>query len=129
MRTLFSVALCFVLGACATKPDIYGEYDWAIFLGQNIPGDFFTDGWMELTPEGTWTAVATRADGSGQMTFEGGFSAGDEVDGCVLFEAWFSSALKEPFTDVVAVNEPFPGKICDGEFATDCGKGLAYKRQ
>jgi hypothetical protein len=120
MRTLAAVGLCLVFGACATKPDIYGEYDWAIYLGQDVPGDFFTDAWMELTPEG---------DGSGQMTFEGGFSAGDEVDGCVLFEAWFSSALEEPFTDVVAVNEPFTGKICDGEFATDCGKGLAHKRQ
>ena len=104
MRTVFAVALCFVVGACATTPDIYGIYDLVSINGESIPNDASSSIWMEWRSDGSWTSHATVVGVPEPVVEDGQSSVEDEVDGCVPFQAWGNEAPDELIT----------GTVCDG---------------
>ncbi len=96
MRTVFAVALCFVLGGCATfgggGPDPFGIYDIESIVFLGMPGYFGTavgsvdtglTGWLELRADGTGTWRGP--EGSEPETAEFSFTLGDLDDGCFPF--------------------------------------------
>ena len=104
MRTGFAVALCFVLGACATfgggGQDIYGIYEM-------VPGPDGITGWYELKVDGTWDMEMSVPDLPEPMTYSGVFSVGEEKDGCLWIESWVPDAPD-------AAGEKTPISFCDG---------------
>jgi len=108
MRTVFAVALCFVLGACAMfgggEPDIYGIYDMVSMGGETLPTAEISSAWVDWKPDGSWVMTITPAGTSETMVDEGGSSVEKAVDGCVPFQSWNSLA-----PEVIV-----PGTVCDG---------------
>jgi hypothetical protein len=108
MRTVLALALCFVVGACATfgggEPDIYGIYDVVSMDGGSLPSAEISNAWGDLKPDGSWTMTLSLAGTSETMVEEGGSSIGEEVDGCLPFQSW----------NYLAPELMVYGTICDG---------------
>ena len=85
MRTAIAVALCFILGACATfgwgDPHIYGIYDL-------VPETEVVSGWFELKTDGTWDMSFANPSQPERGLFSGVYSTTEERDGCVWIQCW-----------------------------------------
>jgi hypothetical protein len=109
MRAVYSAALCFILGACATfgggEPDPYGIYDIVTINGEALPTMEVISGWCELRPDGTdWCSMTVEGldepiEGSSPH------SLGEFEDGCFRYEStdeegglWTGSICDETIT-------------------------------
>lgn len=110
MRTAFTPALCFLLGACATSGlgtfHPYGIYDVVAANGENWTRNDGLNGWWELRPDGTSTLFLDIAAQPGIEPFDVDFVLGEIERGCVPFEAvgpgttedWTASICGEVFS-------------------------------
>ncbi len=84
MRVVFAVALCFVLGACATfggrEPDIYGEYHLETSQDATV--------WIRIEEDGSLGLSISSPMMSEDEYWEGGYSIVEEKDGCFWGEFW-----------------------------------------
>jgi len=91
MRNVYAVALCLVLGACATlgggEFDPYGVYDIVTVNGESLPTMEVISGWCELRTDGTdWCSMTVEGlsepiEGSSPHTL------GEFEDGCIPYES------------------------------------------
>ena len=109
MRTVFAIALCFLLGGCATfgggEFDPYGMYDLVSINGAALPTMEVTGGWYELRPDGTSTVTMDIAEMPDQEAGNADFSLGEMEDGCFPFRStgedgseWTGSICGDVFT-------------------------------
>jgi hypothetical protein len=120
MRTVFAVALCLVVGACAGEPDPYGSYDIVSVDGEDWTADQDMNGWYEIRPDGTGTLAFDIAAQPDLEPTESEFNLGEMTDGCIPWSA------ADPETGV-----EWTGSIC-GEVFTIQGAGqtvVMHKRR
>jgi len=94
VRTVFAVALCFVLGACATsgggEPDIYGVWHPVSENGIAVPTDGANGLLLSFGPDGVVESFVRIPTGEGgAMT--GSYSLGEAADGCRSIELVFEN--------------------------------------
>jgi len=89
MRIVLAVALCFILGACATfgggGPDPYGIYDVVSVNGVDWSATDDMSGWYELRADGTSTVTMEVADMPDAEPANANFTLGEMKDGCFPF--------------------------------------------
>ncbi len=104
MKTVFAVALCFILGACAGEPDVFGFYDAVSMEGETLPmADGVSEAWLEARSDGV--AIFTFIiPGPETMPVPGTFSVGEMENGCTPFS----------FRSDETPDRPMTGSICDG---------------
>ena len=109
MRTIFAVGLCFVLGACASEPSVYGIYDYVSINGETLPMAAVTEGWMELRADGSLGLEIVFPNQADPMVSEGEFTLGGMEDGCI------------PYTspDVEDPDKVWTGSICGDVFTNE----------
>jgi hypothetical protein len=109
MRTVLAVALCFVLGACAGGPDVFGTYDYVSINGETLPMAAVTEGWMELRADGSLGLSITLPNQPDPMVYEGEFSLGEMEDGCIPYSS----------PDVEDPDKIWTGSICGDVFTNE----------
>jgi hypothetical protein len=91
MRAALALALCFVLGGCATfgggGPDPYGIYDVVSANGEDWPTPEGMRSWYELRADGTSTATFIIPTQAEPAVNDATFSLGEKEDGCIPFSA------------------------------------------
>jgi hypothetical protein len=111
MRALAAVALCLLVGACATSdrggPNIYGIYDVVSANGQDWPTADGMSGWYELRADGTSTLTMTIPSQPDLEPANADFSVGEMEDGCV------------PFNSTGEDGSQWTGTICGDEFKVE----------
>ena len=119
MRAVYAIALCFVLGACATFGgggfDPYGIYDVVSMNGVDWAGNADMKAWYELRPDGTSTFTFDVAAMPDQEPADTEFSLGDMEDGCI------------PFSSTSEETGEWAGSIC-GDLFTVEGENAAGER-
>lgn len=109
MRTLVAVALCFLLGACATfgggEPDPYGIWDIVSINGETLPTAEVTEGWCELRADGIESCTLTLEGVDEPLADTSPFTLGEIRDGCFPYEStdsegtvWTGSICRDVFT-------------------------------
>ena len=123
MRAFFAVALCFVLGACATSGegglDPSGIWDVVSAGELNYPNEHVSEFYFELRPDGS-VVVSTKLTNGEEASGVGGFSLGEEKDGCWPINFVFG---EEP-------DDPGIGSICGPEMTieTETERLVLHKR-
>jgi hypothetical protein len=88
VRALFAVALCLVLGGCATfgggeVVDPYGIYDAVSFNGEPLPRARLTGGWVELRADSTGTVRWFYSEVAEPFELAFSFALGEMEAGCI----------------------------------------------
>jgi len=91
MRAVFAVALCFLVGACATfggsEPDPYGVYELVSINGEALPALEVTAGSCDLRADGTDVCAMTVEGMPEPFVATSPFTLGEFKDGCFPYES------------------------------------------
>ena len=117
MRTVFAVALCFVVGACATfgggEPDISGIYDLVSVNGEALPTPDVTKAWLELRADGVSVFTSDQPSLTDLEVDTGKITLEEMEDGCI-------PVYIEDDTDPIG----FDGSVCGEVLTVEIGNFL-----
>ena len=121
MRTVFAVALCLVVGACAKAgPDAVGTWDMVSIGGNPLPYGGMAEHWAEVKESGVVNLHLIMEGESEPQVVEAEYSLGEETDGCVAYSS-----------NDYQSGEPLVGSVCGDVLTLETvdGTSIVYHRR